>query len=38
MLSPLGTGDPATLRTWFARRSVSGEIIDELTERPWGAF
>jgi PhnB protein len=38
MLSLLGTAAPATLRRWFARLAEGGEIIDELQERPWGAF
>jgi PhnB protein len=38
MLSLLGTGDAATLRHWFKRLSEGGEVVDELEERPWGAF
>jgi PhnB protein len=38
MLSLLGTAEPQTLRRWFARLAEGGEIVDELQERPWGAF
>jgi PhnB protein len=38
MLSLLGTAEPETLRRWFARLAEGGEIVDELQERPWGAF
>jgi PhnB protein len=37
MLSLLGTADPATLRTWFARLSDGGRVLDDLQARPWGA-
>jgi PhnB protein len=37
MLSLLGTADPATLRTWFARLAEGGRVVDDLQERPWGA-
>lgn len=37
MLSLLGTADPATLRTWFARLSEGGRVVDDLQTRPWGA-
>jgi len=37
MLSLLGTASPATLRTWFARLSEGGKVVDDLQERPWGA-
>jgi len=37
MLSLLGTADPATLRTWFARLSDGGRVVDDLQRRPWGA-
>ena len=38
MLSLLGTADSATLRRWFARLGEGGEVLDELQQRPWGAF
>jgi PhnB protein len=38
MLSLLGTADPTALRSWFADLSDGGEVIDDLQERPWGAF
>jgi len=37
MFSLLGTADPATLRTWFARLSDGGRVLDDLQARPWGA-
>jgi PhnB protein len=37
MLALLGTADPSTLRTWFARLSEGGRIVDGLQTRPWGA-
>ena len=37
MLALLGTAAPATLRTWFARLSEGGRVVDELQVRPWGA-
>ena len=37
MLALLGTADPATLRTWFARLSEGGKVVDDLQKRPWGA-
>ncbi len=37
MLSLLGTADPPTLRTWFARLAERGRVLDDLQERPWGA-
>ncbi len=37
MLALLGTADPSTLRTWFARLSEGGRVVDDLQERPWGA-
>ena len=36
-LSLLGTAEPATLRTWFARLSDGGRVVDDLQTRPWGA-
>jgi PhnB protein len=38
MFSLLGVADPATLRLWFERLSQDGEVIDDLQQRPWGAF
>jgi PhnB protein len=38
MLSLLGTSDPATLSTWFARLGEDGKVVDDLQQRPWGAF
>jgi PhnB protein len=38
MLSLLGTAEPATLRRWFAHLAKGGDIVEELQERPWGAF
>jgi PhnB protein len=38
MLSLLGTADPTTLRGWFARLSDGGTVVDDLQQRPWGAF
>jgi PhnB protein len=37
MLSLLGAAEPATLRTWFARLSEGGQVVDDLQVRPWGA-
>jgi PhnB protein len=37
MLALLGTADPPTLRTWFARLSEGGKVVDDLQKRPWGA-
>jgi PhnB protein len=37
MLALLGTADPSTLRTWFARLSEGGRVVDDLQTRPWGA-
>ena len=37
MLSLLGTADSSTLRTWFARLSDGGRVVDDLQKRPWGA-
>jgi PhnB protein len=33
----LGTADPATLHTWFARLAEDGRVVDDLQQRPWGA-
>jgi PhnB protein len=38
MFSLLGTADPQTLRSWFTRLGEGGEVIDDLQQRPWGAF
>jgi PhnB protein len=38
MLSLLGTAEAATMRGWFARLARDGEVVDDLQERPWGAF
>lgn len=38
MLSLLGTADAATLRNWFARLAEDGTVVDDLQQRPWGAF
>lgn len=38
MLSLLGTADPSTLRSWFARLADGGTVVDDLTLRPWGAW
>jgi PhnB protein len=38
MMSLLGTADSATLRSWFAALADGGVILDDLQERPWGAF
>ncbi|PWD50998.1 VOC family protein [Serinibacter arcticus] len=34
----LGTADATTLRRWFAALSEDGEVLDELQQRPWGAW
>ncbi len=38
MLSLLGTADATTLRAWFAGLADGGRIVDDLQQRPWGAF
>jgi PhnB protein len=38
MLSLLGTAEAATMRGWFARLAEDGKVVDDLQERPWGAF
>lgn len=38
MLSLLGTADPETLRGWFAGLADGGQVLDDLQERPWGAW
>ena len=37
MLSLLGTASPATLRSWFARLSEGGRVVDDLQMKPHGA-
>jgi PhnB protein len=37
MLALLGTAAPSTLRSWFARLSDGGQVVDDLQRRPWGA-
>lgn len=36
-LALLGTAAPSVLRTWFARLSEGGQVVDALQARPWGA-
>jgi len=38
MLSLLGTAEPSTMRGWFTRLGEDGSVVDELQQRPWGAF
>lgn len=38
MLSLLGVADATTLRSWFARLADRGSVVDDLQQRPWGAF
>jgi PhnB protein len=38
MFSLLGAADPPTLRRWFADLGEGGEVVDDLQQRPWGAF
>lgn len=38
MLSLLGAAEPATLRAWFAGLARGGRVVDDLQERPWGAW
>jgi PhnB protein len=38
MLSLLGTAAASTMRAWFARLAEEGEVVDDLQERPCGAF
>jgi len=38
MLALLGAAEPSTLRTWFSRLSEGGRVVDDLQQRPWGAF
>jgi PhnB protein len=36
MLSLLGAAPPPMLRSWFARLSDGGRVVDDLQARPWG--
>jgi PhnB protein len=36
-LALLGTSTPAVLRSWFARLSEGGQVVQDLEPRPWGA-
>jgi PhnB protein len=38
MLALLGTAAPPALRSWFARLSEGGRVVDDLQQRPWGGF
>jgi PhnB protein len=38
MFSLLGTADATTLRSWFALLAEGGTVVDDLQQRPWGAF
>jgi PhnB protein len=38
MLALLGAADPGTLRGWFAGLAEGGEVLDDLQQRPWGAW
>ncbi len=38
MFSLLGTADAETLRGWFAGLSEGGRLVDDLQQRPWGAW
>lgn len=38
MLALLGTAEPSTMRTWFARLSEGGKVADDLQMRPWGDY
>lgn len=38
MLSLLGAAPSRTLRSWFAALSDGGRAVDDLQQRPWGAF
>ncbi|MEQ6900756.1 VOC family protein [Nocardioides sp. YIM 152588] len=38
MFALLGTADAATLREWFAGLSEGGRVVDDLQQRPWGAW
>ncbi|AKT52894.1 VOC family protein [Arsenicicoccus sp. oral taxon 190] len=34
----LGAGDPDTSHRWFAALAEGGTVVDDLQERPWGAW
>lgn len=38
LLSLLGAAPAPTLRTWFARLADGGRVVDDLQQRPWGAW
>lgn len=38
MLSLLGAASPDMTTEWFAKLAVGGRVVDELQERPWGAW
>ena len=38
MLSLLGTAAPPVLREWFSGLADGGRVVDDLQERPWGAW
>ena len=38
MLALLGTADPETLHTWFTRLGKGGTVVNDLQQRPWGAY
>jgi PhnB protein len=38
MFALLGTADAATLREWFASLGEGGRVVDDLQQRPWGAW
>ncbi len=38
MLSLLGTAPPLVMREWFSQLSQRGRVLDDLQQRPWGAW
>ncbi len=38
MLSLLGTAPPLVMRQWFSQLSQRGRVLDDLRQRPWGAW
>jgi PhnB protein len=38
LFSLLGTTRSSVLRQWFARLSEGGTVLDDLQQRPWGAW
>src|SRR3954452_23820023 len=38
MLSLLGTAPASVLREWFSGLADGGRVVDDLQERPWGAW